>query len=159
MCLSVERIEMKIPDYQGKPLSALVPAPQIAGQEQVHLWAWLNLWQPIIREQNMDAISDFVAQGMVQSQAIESVALDSQLYQTARMMVDAEQSVMQTWYQPQDDGPPLPVILTFTIDLPLPSHLPPGETIDLLNPLPLPQHGEYAVIGHPDGEIFTYHIL
>jgi len=199
---------MNLPAYQGKPLSALVPAPSIAGQEQLQLWAWLNLWQPIIREQSMDAISDFVAQGMVPSQAIdpgfpvsnrntpvsnpinqgesqaresatvdpnnsvsnrdipvpsqaiESAALDSQLYQIARMIVDAEQGIMQTWYKPSQDGVrPVPVILAFTIDPPPPSQLPLGETIDLLNPVPLPQHGEYAIIEHPDGEIFIYHIL
>ena len=59
---------MNVPVFQGKPLSALVPTPQVAGLEQVQLWAWLNLWQPIMREQSMEAISDFVAQGMVQSQ-------------------------------------------------------------------------------------------
>src|SRR4051812_18577081 len=177
---------MNVPVYQGKPLSALVPTPHVAGLEQVQLWAWLNLWQPIMRDQSMETISDFVALGMVQSQAIESATFDpditpisnwnnsvsnrvipiasqvmesavleSQLYQTARMVVDAEQGIMQTWYRPgQDHAQPLPVILAFTIQSPVPSLPPLGETIDLLNPLPLPQHGEYAVIEDPDGKTF-----
>ena len=197
---------MNVPVFQGKPLWALVPTPQVAGLEQMQLWAWLNLWQPIMREQSMEAISDFVAQGMVQSQqekvptltevapfqtakplyrpslesatldsditpisnrnipipnqVMESAVLESQLYQTARMVVDAEQGIMQTWYRSgQDHVQPLPVILAFTIQSSAPSLLPLGETVDLLNPLPLPQHGEYAIIEDPDGKTFTYHIL
>jgi hypothetical protein len=76
------------------------------------------------------------------------------------MVVDAEQGIMQTWYRSgQDHAQPLPVVLAFTIQSLAPSLLPLGETIDLLNSLPLPQHGEYAVIEDPDGKTFTYHIL
>ena len=91
---------------------------------------------------------------------MESAVLESQLYQTARMVVDAEQGIMQTWYRPdQDHVQPLPVILAFTIQSSAPSPLPLGETVDLLNPLPLPQHGEYAIIEDPDGKIFTSAII
>jgi len=143
---------MNIPKYEGKPLSALAPLPMIPGFPQ--LWIYASLWEPLNLIESLEAINDLVEDGWIQGKH-GSAATETQLYQTARLLKADE--TMDTWYKPDIDGrEPMPVVLAFTIsNSPKEPHY-----IPILNPLPLPQMGEFAlVVLDKEQEARPYHIL
>jgi hypothetical protein len=144
---------MNKPAYRGIPLSAMLPIPKTSGQHFPQLWLWAALWQPNI-PYSLDAISDLVADGWVKSPGT-SIA-STQLYTTVHLVrSDPDPEYLEEWYKPsQAEGQKIaPVMLVFSIDA-----NPEPQIIPLLNPLPVPQIGEYAYVEKNDN-LHPYHIL
>lgn len=150
---------MKALEHIGEAQAAMMPIiGRLQGVEpalQPQLWLWCRVEEPL--EHTLDNISDLIASGYQQVHSTEA-CLETQLYDIKRTIkpgqgpITADQ-VVQRWYQP-GDKPYVPVILTFSV--PNGQHKE-GVQIPLLNPLPLPQHGEYAMIEH-EGYLKVYSI-
>src|SRR6266700_1673339 len=128
-------------EFRGLPLSAILPVPKTPSPDGKlpQLWIYGSLWNPITLPMSLENVDRFVAEGWMQT-STSMAAVESQLYETARLVIDEERQKLQMWYKPDPDGRgPLPVVLTFSIE-----NTPDPQQIPMLNPFPVPQFGEYA---------------
>jgi hypothetical protein len=148
---------MDKPIYEGRPLSAMAPIPKLPGYPQ--LWMWTALWDAPILTNTPENAAHLRAQGFTPSPYNTGVT-ETQLYKTARLLpvpgdnlLPSEGPFVEAWYKPT--GRPLaPVLLTFSVE----SSPPATDIIPLLNPLPLPQIGEYGLV-EQGNTLYPYHIL
>jgi hypothetical protein len=143
-------------EFRELPLSALLPVPKTPSPDGKlpQLWIYGSLWDPSTWPMSLENVDRFIAEGWVQTSA-SPAALESQLYQTARLVIDEEHQKLQMWYKPDKDGrEPLPVVMAFSIE-----NNPVPQNIPMLNPFPPPQFGEYAFVEEKDETLVTYHIM
>lgn len=148
---------MQIPTFNSEPLSAILPLPKdehVTGQH----WLYINFWEHQQRVHSLEAISDLVADGWVKSPAsVGAAGLESQLYDTVRLMYPDQQKG-ESWYKPEpDEISPAPVTLAFSIP-----RWPALQNLPMLNPYPLPQLGEYGYVldaRQPEQALTSYYIM
>jgi hypothetical protein len=148
---------MKQPEYTGSALSRIGNVLNPPGYPP--LWMWTSLWEPSTRKvSSSEAVNTLIQQGWMKTTSGEGVA-ETQLYKTIVLVKHDEQnqhrSEGEIWYQPDQDTRTLtPTILAFSVTPPSAMY----TTIPMLNPLPLPQLGEYGLV--EDNEfLVAYSIL
>lgn len=143
---------MKKPEYQGRALSTVRRISEAKGDVPT-LWMWGPVWRwrepEENREHSLEAIGDLIGQGYTHWEH-NNASIESQFGIITRLTKQLKngETWLDTWYKPveRDILPPAPVVLTFSIEAN------PKETdIPMLNPLPLPQHGEYALVQDEQG--------
>lgn len=141
------------PQFNGSPLSAITPIRKVVGPNYPSLWMWAALWEPSVLSNTLESINWLVERGYVQAPShIGNSPLATQLYQV--VYVADQPGTSQYWYKPIEGSKEIyPVTLLFSIDA-----NPAPDTIPMLNALPLPQLGEYALVEH-EGILVPYHIL
>src|SRR5579883_1386970 len=146
---------MEKPEYKNAPLAAMLPVPEVPGQQYPRLWLWGGFWYNNSEDPaeafSLDAISRLTALGY--QQAPSNGVVETQLYDVVRL-ADLEHEKLHYWYKSEGKRTPPPVILVFSIDA-----NPAPEPVPLLSPVPVPQLGEYALVENMRGELQTYHIL
>lgn len=137
---------MNVPEYKAFPLGAILPIPKQGPMFDNHpeipqLWIWGSLTSPAIEQSSLERVSELIEAGWTQTTESLSI-LETQLCEPVRLSTDGTQESMQLWVKfEQGDKPPVPVILAFSIE-----NNPEPQIIPMLNPLPLPQMGEYAFV-------------
>jgi hypothetical protein len=140
------------PQYKNAPLSAIVPIPKEIKPGYPLLWLWADLWGQTTRPYDAGEAARLASDGWKRQDNIS--ILQGQLYHIRRFTHETEERIKEGWYQ-AEEGEPAPVVLALTV----PAHVP-ATPIYMLNPLPLPQHGEYALVTEPGAEEVTpYYIL
>jgi hypothetical protein len=147
---------MNQPEYKGMALSKIGNVLNPPGYPP--LWIWASLWEPSAsKAYSPEAVNALIEQGWIQASKRDG-PLETQLYQSVFLVKSQEDNTLpegEIWYQldPETNSPP-PVMLAFSVTTPPEKYI----TISMLNPLPLPQLGEYGLVETNELPV-VYHIL
>lgn len=140
------------PTFKDSPLSAIVPLPKETKPNYPLLWMWADMWGETLQPYNAEVIERLARDGWEKAESTS--ILQSQLYTCLTFIDETEKRLKESWYDSRL-GEPAPVVLAFSI-----ASNPPPTPVYMLNPLPLPQHGEYALVMESDREeVAAYYIL
>lgn len=149
---------MNIPEYKGEPLSVI----RRITQEDAHadLWHYIYKLNPL--QNNVDTINRLTEQGYKQVDSDSDVetgflvaCLASQLHDMAGVQ-DGEQIHVWAHQESIEYVKKYPVLLCFLVEK---NEHPDANSVQMLQFLPLPRHGERAIIGFKNASLYRFEDL